>query len=82
MVVQLDPDKNMWTPAKIVQCPTREGRSYSLRTIHGGVYTRNRIFIKLDLIATEAPIPKPSTKPDATRPTRIIKKPDRLTESK
>ena len=82
VVVQLDPDKNMWTPAKIVQYPTGEGRSYSLRTIHGGVYTRNRIFIKPDLTATEAPIPKPSTKPVATRPTRIIKKPDRLIESK
>ena len=77
VVVQLDPDKNIWTPAEIVQCPTREGRSYSLRTIHGGVYTRNRRFIKPDLTATEAPIPKPSAKPVATRPTRIIKKPDK-----
>ena len=38
--------------------------------------------IKPDLTATEALIPKPSTKPVATRPTRIIKKPDRLIESK
>ena len=82
VVVQLDPDKNMWTPAEIVRCPTGEGRSYSLRTIHGGVYTRNRRFIKPDLTATEAPIPKPSAKPVATRPTRIIKKPDRLIEFK
>ena len=50
VVVQLDPDKNIWTPAEIVQCPTNEGRSYSLNTIHGGVYTRNRRFIKLDLL--------------------------------
>ena len=82
VVVQLDPDKNIWTSAEIIQCPTGEGRSYSLRTIHGGVYTRNRRFIKLDLTATEAPVPKPSSKPAATRPTRIIKKPDRLIESK
>ena len=82
VMVQLDPDKNMWTPAKIVQCPIGEGRSYSLRTIHGGVYTRNRRFIKPDLTTTEALIPKPSTKPVATRSTRIIKKPDRLIESK
>ena len=82
VVVQLDPDKNMWTPAEIVQCPTGEGRPYSLRTIHGGVYTRNRRFIKPDLTATEALIPKPSAKPVATRPTRIIEKPDRLIESK
>ena len=82
VVVQLDPDKNIWTPAEIIQCPTGEGRSYSLKTIHGGVYTRNRRFIKPDLTATEAPVPKPSAKPVATRPTRIIKKPDRLIESK
>ena len=48
VVVQLDPDKNMWTPAEILQCPMEEGRSYSLKTIHGGVYTRNRRFIKPD----------------------------------
>ena len=69
VMVQLDPDKNMWTPAEIVQCPTGEGRSYNLRTIHGGVYTRNRRFIKLDLTVTEALIPKLSAKPAATRPT-------------
>ena len=82
VVVQLDPDKNIWTPAKIIQCPTGEGRSYSLKTIHGGVYTRNRRFIKPDLTATEALVPKPNAKPVATRPTRIIKKPARLIESK
>ena len=43
VVVQLDPDKNIWTPTEIIQCPTNEGRSYSLKTIHGGIYTRNRI---------------------------------------
>ena len=30
-IVQLDPDKNIWTPAEIIQYPTNEGRSYSLR---------------------------------------------------
>ena len=44
IVVQLDPDNNIWISAEIIQCPTNEGRSYSLRTIHGGVYTRNRRF--------------------------------------
>ena len=82
VVVQLDPDKNIWTSAEIIQCPTVEGRLYSLKTIHGGVYTRNRRFIKVDLTATEVLVPKPSTKPVATRPTRIIKKSDRLIESK
>ena len=50
VVVQLDPDKTIWTPAQIIQCPINKGRPCSLRTIHGGVYTRNRIFIKPDLI--------------------------------
>ena len=54
VVVQLDPDKNIWTPAEIVQCPTPAGRSYSLKIIHGGIYTRNRRFIKPDLTAAEA----------------------------
>ena len=31
VVVQLDPGKNVWTPAQIVQCPVGEGRSYSLK---------------------------------------------------
>ena len=84
VVVQLDPDKNIWTPAEIIQCSTNKGRSYSLRTIHGGVYTRNRRFIKPDL--TEAvllkPRPEPETEPRMARPTRTIMKPDRLIESK
>ena len=58
VVVQLDPDKNVWTPAQIVQCPVGEGRSYSLKNVHGGVYTRNRRFIKPDL--TEAASPSQS----------------------
>ena len=31
VVVQLDPDKNIWTPAEIIQCPANEGRSYVSR---------------------------------------------------
>ena len=82
LVVQLDPDKNIWTPAEIIQCPANEGRSYGLKTIHGGVYTRNRRFIKPDLTAAELPEPKPISRPRVTRPTRTIRKPDRLIESK
>ena len=59
VVVQLDPDKNIWTPAEIIQCPANEGRSYSLKTIHSEVYTRNRRFIKLDLTAAEISVRKP-----------------------
>ena len=73
VVVQIDPDKNIWTPAEIIQ---------SLKTIHSGVYTRNRRFIKPDLTAAEIPELKPISEPKVTGPTRTIKKPDRLIESK
>ena len=79
--VQLDPDKNIWTPAKIIQCPTNEGRSYSLRTIYGGVYTRNRRFITPDLTEAILPEPRPEAELRMARPARTIKKPDRLIES-
>ena len=84
VVVQLDPGKNVWTPAQIVQCPVTEGRSYSLKTVHGGVHTRNRRFIKPDL--TEAVLPETKPEPRSRqlppRPARTIKRPDRLIESK
>ena len=82
VVVQLDPRKNIWTVAEIIQCPTPAGRSYSLKTKNGGVYTRNRRFIKPDLTAAEAPVLKPISEPNVIRPTRTIWKPDRLIESK
>ena len=84
VVVQLDPGKNVWTPAQIVQCPVGEGRSYSLKTIYGGVYTRNRRFIKPDLTEAVLPQPEPGPRPRPLppRPTRTIKGLDRLIESK
>ena len=82
VVVQLDPNKNIWTPTKIIQRPTPDSRSYSLKAVHSGVYTRNRRFIKPDLTITVAPAPKPISEPGVTRPTRTIHKPDRLIESK
>ena len=75
-MVQLDPDKNIWTSAQIIQCPVNEGRSYSLRTIHGRMYTRNRRFIKPDLTEAVLPEPEPGVRPLVARPTRTIKKPD------
>ena len=81
VVVQLYPDKNIWTPAEIIQCPTEESRLYSLKTIHGGVYTRNRRFIKPELTAGEGTT-RQAEVPKMTRPTRTIRKPDRLIESK
>ena len=82
VMVQLDPDKNIWTPAEIIQCPTNEGRSYNLKTICGGVYTSNRRFIKLDLTEAVLPEPRPENEPMMARPTRTIRKLDRLIKSK
>ena len=82
VVVQLDPDRNIWTPAEIIQCPTNKGRSYSLKTIHGGVYTRNRRFIKPDQTEPITPKQELTMEQRFTRPTRTIWKPDRLIESK
>ena len=82
VVVQLDPDKNIWTPAVVIQCPTNEGRSYSLKTRNGGIYTRNRRFIKPDLTGVELPELKPESGSRMARSTRTIRKLDRLIKSK
>ena len=82
VVVQLDPDKNIWTLADIIQCPTPASRSCSLKTIHSGIYTRNRRFFKPDLTTVEAPVTQPISESNVMRPTRTIQKPDRLIESK
>ena len=82
VVVQLNPGKNIWKPAKIIQCPTPGGRLYSLKTLHGGVYTRNRRFIKPDQTNLAAPVPKPDSEQRVARPTRTVKKPGTLIESK
>ena len=74
-------DKNVWTPAQILQCPIREGRSYSLKT-YRGIYTRNRRFIKPYLTEAVPPEPEPRLRPLPPRPSRTIKRPDRLIESK
>ena len=85
-MLQLDQDRNVWTPAQIVQCPKREGRLYNLKTIHGGIYTRNSRFIKPDLIEAMPPtmLPEPEERMGSLppRPPRAIKKPNRLIESK
>ena len=81
VVVQLNPDKNIWTPAEIIQCLTNKGKSYSLRTIYGGVHTRTRRFIKPDLTEAVLPEPRPGTEPRMARCARTIKKPDRLSRT-
>ena len=78
VVVQLDPDKNIWTPAEIIQCLTNKGRSNSLKTIYGGVYTRTRRLIKPDLTEAVLPEPRPENEPRMARSTRTIRKLDRL----
>ena len=82
VVVKLDLSQNIWAPAEIIQWPPPEGRSYSLMTIQGGVYPRNRRFVKPDATRLDAPIPTVTNEQQATRPTRTIRKPDRLIESK
>ena len=74
VIVQLDPDKNIWTLAEIIQCPTNEGRSCSLKTIHGGIYTKNRKFIKPDLSEAGLPKPNPDSEPRMARFRRTIRK--------
>ena len=34
VVVQLDPDKNIWKPAEIIQSPANEGRSYRVSRLY------------------------------------------------
>ena len=82
IVVQMDPDRNIWTLAEIIKCPTNKGRSYSLKTIHGGVYTRNRRFIKPDQTEPITPKQELTIEKRFIRPTRTIRKPDRLITSK
>ena len=60
VVVQLNPDKNIWTPVEIVQYPTKDSRSYSLKTVHNRVYTRNRRFIKPDQTEFITPTQEPT----------------------
>ena len=82
VVVQLNPDKNIWTPVEIIQCLTNEGRSYSPKTKHRGAYIRNRRFIKPDLTEVVLPEPRPEAKLRMARLTRTMKELGRLTESK
>jgi hypothetical protein len=45
---QLDPLKNRWTPARVEELPTpRTPNSYSLRTMDGGRFRRNRRHIRI-----------------------------------
>ena len=58
VVVQLDPDKNTGLQQRSSSAKPMKADH---RTIHGGVYTRNKRFIKPDL--TEAVLPKPRPEP-------------------
>ena len=78
--VQLDPNKNYWTPAVVLQTSGVSSRSYLVKTMHGGEYIRNRRFIKPRHTETVTTVPNQQV-PPTTRPTRVTKKPNRLIES-
>ena len=75
--VQLDPQKNYWTPGIIVGCPRVDRRSYVVRTTEGGTYTRNRKFINPKDTNVQAQQQVQEGNPSA-RPIHNRRKPDRL----
>ena len=84
--VQLVPNVRRWTPAIIVE--TLSVRSYRVKTPKGGVYVRNRKFIRIkhtdsrqSLKATPKDTVLGESITHANRPKRITRKPQRLIES-
>ena len=75
--VQLDPQKNYWTPGMIVGCPRGDRRSYRGRTTEGRTYIRNRKFIKPKDTNVQAQQQVQAGTPSA-RPIHNRRKPDRL----
>ena len=81
VMVQLDPDKNIWTPAELSSAqPTKADHIVSRLYTVGSA--RNRRFIKPDLTEAGLLEPKPDSEPRMPRPTMTIRNPDRLIESK
>ena len=84
--VQLIPRAKNWARATIVNIISN--RTYKVQTLKGGIYWRNRRFIKLrhsDLRHSLKTVPGPVRDMQYNgpnlRPRRSIKKPERLTES-
>ena len=78
--VQLVPNVRRWIPATVVEIPS--ARSYKVKTIKGGIYIRNRKFIRTkhtDSRQSLKTTPKETT--HTYRPKRIMRRPQRLIES-
>ena len=59
-----------------------ERADHIVSRLHEGIYTRNRRFIKPDLTEAAPPEPEPRLRPLLPKPSRTIKRPDRLIKSK
>ena len=79
--VQLDPRKTLWSPGAILSCPTQERNSYVVKTLQGGIYTRNRRFIKPTSCQPGRPPDNPELHNSRQRSQRATRKPNRLIET-
>ena len=89
--VQLKPNIRKWTPGITVHTGLENSRTYSVQTIQGGQYMRNRKFFRVrhtnnqqctTQSAKSAPqYYQPTWQNIATRPRYIIRKPQRLIET-
>ena len=94
--MQVNPQIKRWTPAVVTRVPVAsQPRSYSLETSDGAQLQRNRRFIRPAAPVQPGSTPVASQggrnpqnpldcKPETTRkerPTRVIKKPERLIET-
>ena len=84
--LQLVPNVRRWTPMTIVE--TLSARSYRLKSPRGGIYVRNRKFIRIKHTDSRQSLKttQKDTVPDentthTNRPKRIMRKPQRLIES-
>ena len=84
--VQLVPNVRRWIPATVVEILS--ARSYKVKTIKGGIYVRNRKFIRIkhtDLRQSLKTTPKDTVPGEGTthtnRSKRITRRPQRLIES-
>ena len=86
MYIQLVPNVRRWILATIVEILS--ARSYKVKTIKGGIYIRNRKFIRIrytDSRQSLETIPKDTAQSEGTtytsRPRRTTRRPQRLIES-
>ena len=84
--IELVPNVRRWIPATVIEVLST--RSYKVKTIKGGIYVRNRKFIRIkhtDLRQSLKTTPKDTVLGEGTihtdRPKRIMRRPQRLIES-